>query len=343
MSSFFVEWELRALRVALVKSKKAAFAEGSYKNLQVQWRSYLLFCFFFKFEHIPTTAEVLCLYAQFLSRSFKSVSSIRNYLSGIRTLHLLLDLPYAGDNNMELKLTLKGLTRLKKHCVRQAAPLSPQILARIHSGLDFSVTYNVVLWALLLLGFFTLSRKSNLVCTTKSNFDGSKQLCRSDVCVGAEGLLVLFKWSKTNQFGSRMHVVPVLPVPGSILCPVAAYKSMTELVPAKSSDPAFCLPQQRKLVPVTYFQLQNFIKSSVLRVGLNPSQFSSHSLRRAGASWAFKAKVSGELIQAHGDWASEAYLRYLELSFSQRMSVAQSMTNEIKSMQNEAPGLLVPL
>ena len=65
-------------------------------------------------------------------------------------------------------------------------------------------------------------------------------------------------------------------------------------------------------------------------VGLDPGLFSSHSLRRAGASWAFRARVPGELIKTQGDWASQAYLRYLEFSLSERCQVAQRMTLEIQ-------------
>ena len=57
---------------------------------------------------------------------------------------------------------------------------------------------------------------------TSEKFDPKKQLCRSDVVVGNNGLLVTIRWSKTNQFGGRAHVVPLVAIPGSPLCPVGA-------------------------------------------------------------------------------------------------------------------------
>ena len=119
-------------------------------------------------------------------------------------------------------------------------------------------------------------------------------------------------------------------MPGSRLCPVAAYKNMLRLVPAAPADPAFIIVQGQARQPVKYTMLQKFIKDSVARLGLNPALFSSHSLRRAGATWAFKSQVPGELIQTHGDWASQAYLRYLEFSLSERLTVADKMTTEIE-------------
>jgi hypothetical protein len=54
----------------------------------------MVFCEYFQINPIPTTVQVLCFYAQFLSRSFKSVNSIKNYLSGVKLLHLYLDDDY---------------------------------------------------------------------------------------------------------------------------------------------------------------------------------------------------------------------------------------------------------
>lgn len=80
--------------------------------------------------------QVLCFYAQFLSRSFKSVNSIKNYLSGVKLLHLYLDDDYPKFDEFQLKLTLKGLARINPHCLKQALPTTPQIWLRIFELLD---------------------------------------------------------------------------------------------------------------------------------------------------------------------------------------------------------------
>ena len=167
----FLAGELRKLREELKRTKKEAFTRGTTQNLVVQWKSFLLFCVYFQFNPVPASIECVCPFAQFLSRSFKAVTSIQNYISGVRTLHALLDVPFPGTDNIELKLTLKGLKRLKPHTIRQAAPLSPQILRRVHGLLDLTAPFDTTLWALLLLAFFTLSRKSNLVVTGQKAFD----------------------------------------------------------------------------------------------------------------------------------------------------------------------------
>ena len=80
------------------QSMKNAYAEGTFKNLCTQIKTFLIFCEYFKLSPLPVSVETLCMYAQFLNRSFRSVSSIKNYLSGVKTLHLLLDVEYPQNN-----------------------------------------------------------------------------------------------------------------------------------------------------------------------------------------------------------------------------------------------------
>ena len=330
--SFIVDGELRKLKKELSRSKKAAFAEGTSKNLWLQWQSYFLFCMYFEFVSLPAGADTLCLYAQFLSRTFKSVDSIRNYISAVKTLHLLMDLPCPEFGKLELKLALRGLSRLKPHLTRQATPMTPKILEAIGNILVLSNPVHSTFWALFLIAFFTFSRKSNLVVTGNNTFNPEKQLCRADIRVGSRGLLVKFRWSKTNQFGKRELLVPVVAIPGSILCPVVAYKNMVRFNPASDTDPAFCICRSGKpVVPVKYSQLQKVLKTCVQVIGLDPKSFSSHSFRRGGATWAFRAGVPAELIKVHGDWASNAYLRYLDFSLQQKLEVAEGMVRNIVS------------
>ena len=323
--------QLHRLRKQLKSSKRAAFAEGTVKNLRWQWKLFIMFCIYFSFEPLPASVECLCLYAQFLSRSFKAPTSIRNYVSGVKTMHVLLDVTYLGKDSIELKLTLKGISRKLPHMPRQASPLSPNILGRLYPLLDHTKPLDCTIWALFLMGFFTMSRKSNLVATGVE-FDINKQLCRGDVLVGKKGLLVRFRWSKTNQFGKRNHLVPICAIPGSVLCPVAAYRRMLRICPGQDQDPAFLTRVAGKVQPVSYGLLQAMIKRGVSRLGLDPRMFSSHSLRRAGASWAFHSGVPGELIQLHGDWTSLAYLRYLEMPLMERSKVAKQMSRGVANL-----------
>ena len=95
---------------------KAAFAEGTTKNLEVQWKEYLLFCEFYGLKALPTTSDILCLYSQCLCRSFKSVESVKNYVSGVKTMHYMLDIEFPPQKLVHLNLLFKGLSRKKPIC-----------------------------------------------------------------------------------------------------------------------------------------------------------------------------------------------------------------------------------
>ena len=125
-----------------------AFTRGTTQNLVPQWRSFLLFCVYFQFNPALGTIECGCLFAEFLSHSFMAVTSIQNYIGGECTLHGLLNVPFPGTDNIELRLTLPGLKWLKHHVNRQAAPLSSHILCRVHGLLDLSAPFDAILLAL---------------------------------------------------------------------------------------------------------------------------------------------------------------------------------------------------
>ena len=130
----------------------------------------------------------------------------------------------------------------------------------MYEFLDMDNSLDITFWSLFLLAFFMMSRKSNLVPTSVSKFDKNKQLCRGDIVVEQDILIILVKWSKTIQFGQRMLRIPIASIPGNILCPVAAYKNMIRCVPARSNSPAFCKVVHGKLVPIIYLEFQKKIE-----------------------------------------------------------------------------------
>ena len=154
------------LRTDLNKSNKAAYAEGTRRNFRVQWESYLLFCAYFNFVSLPTTTETLQLYAQFLSWTFKSTDSIRNYINGDKSMHLLLGYSVEHINRFILGLSLKGIAKLNPYCRKQAEPITPALLVPLASCLNFAKKNDIVFWCLFLFAFFLLARKSNLVPTS---------------------------------------------------------------------------------------------------------------------------------------------------------------------------------
>ena len=57
--------------------------------------------------------------------------------------------------------------------------------------------------------------------------------------------------------------------------------------------------------------------------------YSCHSFCRGGASWAFQTGLSSELIQIFGDWASDCYKLYLEMSMDTKINFATRFSSNI--------------
>ena len=326
---FFVsDAQMRSLKKDLKDSRSSAYAEGTKQNMKIQWESFLMFCIYFGFKYLPTSTETLSLYAQFLSRSFKSTQSIKNYLSGIKTMHHLLGYSVDHINSFLINLSIKGMARLKPYCIKQSYAITPELLLQMSSILNLSDSSDIVYWCLFLFAFFLFARKSNLVPSTKKDFVHKKFLLRKDVIEESGYLKVCMKWSKTIQFGERILETPLIVIPDSILCPVSAYKKMCRRVKAKKNDPLFSLPDKSC---ITYRKYQSKLKQVISALKLDPKCYTTHGFRRGGTTYSFRSNVPSELIQLHGDWKSDAYKKYLEFSFEDKLQVALRMRQHILS------------
>ena len=274
-------------------------------------------------QAIPISTEYICLYAQILARSFKTIGAIKAYIQAVRHLHVLAGADPTGLQSPQLDLTLRGIARLVNTPPTQAYPLTPRILTEIRGLLNFNSVLDVVFWSVLLMGFYSLARISNLVKTNKNSFQPS----RRQVMLGEKLMLLTFTKTKTIQFGQRALKIPIMVQPDSPLCPVQAYKLMLEVIPAPKDSPAFVLPSKGSLIPFTYSHFQTRLKDLIAQTGRNPKLYSSHSMRRGGATTAFMAGVPLSVIQLQGDWATDSYLRYIKLPAAERLELAEKLAD----------------
>ena len=312
----------------LKKSRKAAYAAGTSRNHRTQWRTYLYFTLHFNLVFLPASLQTICLYCQFLSRSL-TPPSIKNYLSGVRLFHLMLGFPFPDLSAHELQVTLRGIERLAQHHPQRAPPITPQLLSTLVScGVDFDPS-DVTFSCAFLFAFFLFARISNLVpeSLVASGVHDYKRIYRGDVVPTHFGLCVKFTWSKTIQLGQRVLELPLVRVPNSPLCPVRMFYLMCELVPAPDSVPLFVLPSRSgRLRPVLKSQFVSVLRNRLQSAGVPQSHlFRGHSFRPEGTTWAFSSSIPGELIQVFGDWRSDAYICYLDVSMPLKLRVSQGM------------------
>ena len=326
---YFTGAEYDSLKTDILYSQRAAFASGTFKNLITQWRCFISFCLYFDLTFLPASLETICTFAQFLSRSFKSSVSIRNYVHGVKLLHVLNGLQFNHLESIEFKLLIRGIARLHPHGSKQAAAITPRILLDIYQHVDFDDDLYLAAWAAFLLTFFLMARKSNMVPSSLRAFDMKKHLSRSNIVFCDFGLLISISWSKTNQFGRRILKIPVLSIPGSPLCPVTAYRNLVSRIPTSATSPAFTFQTVPRTFCLTSHRFVKVLRILLKKAGYDPLPFTGHSFRRGGASYAFKSGVPGELMQLMGDWKSDAYLRYLDYSLSAKLRVGMCMRDLI--------------
>ena len=109
-----------------------------------------------------------------------------------------------------LKMTIKGIERLYGKPAKQAAPITIDILVNIGLSLNLDRKFHIAVCPIFLTSFILLRKSHNI-------FLKQKHLVRPK-----DGYEVLIKWPKTTQFTSRVKKLPLLPIKGSLLCPVAA-------------------------------------------------------------------------------------------------------------------------
>ena len=323
--------ELWTLQRDLQVSRQAAFAPGTLKNLKCQWKSFLVFCMYFGLQYLPTSLSTVSLYAQYLQNYFKSVDSVRNYIHGVKILHFYVGCDFPWMQTFEFRSMLKGFARLKPHRRRRAAAITPGILMKLHDVMDLEDPVYMAAWSAFLIAFFSDGQKIKC-CPTQlglPKFSSVKHLTRCNISITDSGLLVSLFWSKTNQFGSRVLQVPLPTIPNSLLCPTSAFERLVAKVPGSPDLPAFAYVVRPKLLILTKYKFVKSLEHFLELAGLNPMSFKGHSCRRGGASFAFQAGVPGELIKLHGDWASSAYLSYLDFSLDSRWAVGCKMRDLI--------------
>lgn len=301
------------------------FAESTRRTYSCQQMLYLKFCESLNISPVPISQENLGRYIAFLSSKL-CFSSVKQYLNVVRLMHLEAGQPNPMLDNWYISSILKGLKRCKGTATAQKLPITSHILQGILTVLDLSIPFDIIFWAVCLVGFFSFLRKSNLLIPSMDKFDPRKHLCQSDVQFLLAGAILFVRWSKTIQFQERILHIPLPRIENSPFCQSLALLICLRMLPdQRVPTPLFCYPCGNSIRPITHAVFIKRLRDCLDKLGYNSSLYSSHSLRRGGASFALQCGLSAELIKLQGDWASNAYQKYLNPSFSLRQQVASTL------------------
>jgi integrase len=326
-----VERDFAELILEAVAYKRSAFAVASQRTYKSQLKCYLQFCLDYSRSPVPADQETLSSYLAFLARKL-SANSIPNYMNVVRLLHLQAGFKNPLEDNFEIGLIKKGIKREKGVPPVQKAPITVSILRRIHATLDLGKPSDLAFWAVCVLGFLGFMRKSTLLPATLTVKQG-KMLLREDIVdLGVESFSLRVRHSKVIQFGERVHMIPFAFCSDPVLCPIRAIMSHLGASPMDKDRPLFNYKYAGREIGFTQSVFVTRLRGALGAVGINPNVYSAHSLRRGGASLAFDLGLSPIQIKLRGDWASNAFERYVFVSSGATGRAAVTLSTGICSL-----------
>ena len=172
--------------------------------------------------------------------------------------------------------------------------MTPELLLRLSKVVNYLDDVETVAWTAVLLGFYMFMRKSNLVPSTMDTYNIQEQFCRADLNITDinAAMVTEVRWSKTLQFKQRILRFPVLPAKNKAICPVFWTYHMINRIKVGPTDPAFALRIKDKILALSANQLIYRLRKWLILLGdVDPTLYSLHSLRRGGATFAYRCNI----------------------------------------------------
>jgi len=247
---------------------------------------------------VPTAPEAVAVYLA-AHAGVLSVATLARRLASLTKAHGVLGLESPAKSPI-VRATFRGIKRKYGLSQRQARPLLRDDLLAILDSTGSSLV-DARDRALLLVGFAGGFRRSELV-----------SLDVDDLAFESRGVVITIRRSKTDQLGVGRKLA--IPIARGRWCPVrelCEWLSRAEIVngPVFRSMSADAIGVKHRLSPEA---VSLVLKKQAGMIGLNPDEFSGHSLRAGFATSAAQHGVPSWKIRAQTGHASDAMLaRYI--------------------------------
>jgi hypothetical protein len=170
------------------------------------------------------------------------------------------------------------------------------------------------------LHFLFFFRKSTILPVSQTSVGG---ILRGDV-INFNGVSfeLVVRHTKTIQFGQRILVLPFYRCADSRLCPVRALWCHLSSSSLSSDQHIFSYVMQGSVRLLTHSLFVKKLKSLIVAIGKNPGDYSAHSFRRGGSTYAFSLNMPLMFVKSRGDWKSNCVERYIEIDKNLAMNAA---------------------
>ena len=276
-----------------------------------------------------------------------SVATIRNYLSmGVRVWHLENGIPFeTAQDRLPVDAALTGLRREKGDSpTHRKLPITIELLRKMRAQLDMTTHLHLAFWAAATTAFFCMLRKGNITATSKkagaAGGTDRQAARRRDLTTSEDGesYLLTLNATKTIQFQERTVELCLPVLPEAEICPTRAMHAyLASRGPMRPDEllmqvhePASTAGGEPHWGPLTYTTFLALTKATIRKAGVDPDKYAGHSYRRGGATWAMAIGIPIPAIKAIGDWKSEAYLLYCEITAQTRRAAARQMAQALR-------------
>ena len=292
----------------LTRELKRSLAPATWTNRARHLEKLMTFCELHLLNIRDLKEYDILSYIVYLKKHLKSPGAVRNYISSARTWTLASQGSAAAFDTYHVAVLKRGLTRSMKHTPQPALPIWPEQvehMARVLDGLGKAAR---VVKAVLLIGYFTALRQSNLLISG-SKAASLHTLRFEDVNYSKEAIRVTVRSTKTSTSIQRPIVFKLDKHLKRICCPVTAWRKYLKVRKSAGSALAFTSLSGSDLsVPRVTNILRRALEHSSY---VTPQSFTLHALRRGAVHACLRAGGTVEQVKELGQWKSKAIDCYL--------------------------------
>jgi hypothetical protein len=168
-----VESAMMAVRGALAPNTKSTYAAGPLRFTQ--------FCDKWNISEearMPADYALLCAFIGEY-KGLQSGNTIRSWLSGLRSWHIMNHAPWYGDDSWVHLARTSANKEGTKHKLALRAPVSIEHLSCLHHALVLSNPFHAAVWAVAVVTFFGCRRLGETTLTTAAALDPKYHVLRS--------------------------------------------------------------------------------------------------------------------------------------------------------------------
>ena len=291
-----------AISTSLVESARtymdASLAPKTRKLYGSAWKLFTAWCSDAGVSPLPATPESVALYITHRADIGRSVSTIRIDLAAIKLAHEVAEAEIPTDSKI-VRTMMRGIRRTIGTAPTQKAPVSLPDLRRMVATLDLATVRGVRDHAVLVMGFASAMRRSELAA-----------LDLGDITFTDDGIRLVIRRSKSDQESAGRTIgIPWGSHPAT--CPVRVLRAWLDLA-GITAGPLFRTVDRagrlldRRMSPRA---VARAVKRVGTAVGLDACKLGGHSLRAGFATEAARAGASERSIARQTGHRSMAVLR----------------------------------